>query len=73
MESGRQSAMMDVTWMDADLRECRMVMEVLEKVQSPEKELDDLEFVKDLRIVLVKMSELVLMIAECQWPVGFGY
>jgi len=29
-------------------------MEVLERVQSPEKESHDPEFIKDLRIILVK-------------------
>ena len=36
-------------------------MEVLEKVWSPEKESDDLEFAKDLRIILVKMLEVISM------------
>ena len=45
-------------------------MEVLERVWSPEKESDDLEFVKDLRIILVAMSEVASIIGEYQWPEG---
>ena len=36
-------------------REFKIVKEVQEKVQSPEKLLDDLEFMKDLGTILVKM------------------
>ena len=53
--------------------EWRIVMEVLEKVWIPEKELDDPEFMKDLRIMLLKMLEVVSIIGECRWPEGVRY
>jgi len=33
-------------------------------------ELDDPDFMKDLRIILAKMSEVALIIGEYQWPAG---